>query len=213
MSPRRTDRAVAEAAPLEAAKAAAGARGAGSQDPLVGELRRAGLLPLLVLHFLREEPSYGGRLMERVGEVSGGLIAVNPNTMYPLLRELEAQGLVAGEWEHPERRSRRFYRLTEAGEAERRRLAGELAPRLDAVAASLDLIRASCACRWAACAPASSSPASPARPRSSGTTPAAGRPSSTACTTSRASRATGRAPARACCGTRSPAGAGACRSA
>jgi DNA-binding PadR family transcriptional regulator len=61
--------------------------------------------------------------------------------MYPLLRELEARGLVAGEWEHPERRSRRFYRLTDAGEAERRRLAGELAPRLDAVAASLALIR------------------------------------------------------------------------
>jgi PadR family transcriptional regulator, regulatory protein PadR len=142
MSPRRTDRAVAEAAPLEAAKAAAGARGAGSQDPLLGEMRRAGLLPLLVLHLLRDEPSYGGRLMERVAEVSGGLIAVNPNTMYPLLRDLEAQELVAGEWEHPERRSRRFYRLTEAGAAERRRLALELAPRLDAIAASLERIRA-----------------------------------------------------------------------
>ena len=142
MSPRRTDRAVAEAAPLETARAAAGARGAGSQDPLVGELRRAGLLRLLVLHFLRDGPSYGGRLMERVTDASGGLIAVNPNTMYPLLRELEADGLVAGEWEHPERRSRRFYRLTEDGEAERRRLATELAPRLDAVAASLELIRA-----------------------------------------------------------------------
>ena len=92
MSPRRTDRAVAEAAPLEAAKAAAGARGSGSQDPLVGELRRAGLLPLLVLHFLREEPSYGNRLMERVGELSGGLIAVNPNTMYPLLRDARGAG-------------------------------------------------------------------------------------------------------------------------
>jgi PadR family transcriptional regulator PadR len=141
MSPRRTDRAVAEAAPLDAARAAAGARGAGSQDPLLGELRRGGLLPLLVLHFLREGPSYGGRLIERVGEVSGGLIAVNPNTMYPLLRELEGRGAIAGEWEHPERRSRRFYRLTPAGEAERRRLAGELGPRLDAVAASLNLIR------------------------------------------------------------------------
>jgi len=141
MSPRRTDRAVAEAAPLETARAAAGARGAGSQDPLVGELRRAGLLRLLVLHFLRDAPSYGGQLMERVSRVSGGLIAVNPNTMYPLLRELEAEGLVAGEWEHPERRSRRFYGLTDAGEAERQALALELAPRLDAVARSVDLIR------------------------------------------------------------------------
>jgi PadR family transcriptional regulator, regulatory protein PadR len=49
---------------------------------------------------------------------------------------------VAGEWEHPERRSRRFYRLTPAGDAERRRLAAEFAPRLDAVAASLEAIRA-----------------------------------------------------------------------
>lgn len=141
MPSRSTDRAVAEAAPLQAAKAAAGARGAGSQDPLVGEMRRAGLLRLLVLHFLRDAPSYGGRLTERVADVSGGLILVNPNTMYPLLRELEADGLVAGEWEHPERRSRRFYRLTEDGERERARLADELAPRLDAVAAGLELIR------------------------------------------------------------------------
>src|SRR5438045_3797981 len=100
MPPRRTQRAVAEAAPLDQARAAAGARGgAGSQDPMVGELRRAGLLPLLVLHFLGEEPSYGGRLIERVGDTTGGLIAVNPNTMYPLLRDLEGRGLVRAEWE------------------------------------------------------------------------------------------------------------------
>ena len=113
----------------------------GSQDPLVGELRRAGLLPLLVLHFLAGEPSYGNQLMDRVTELTGGLIAVNPNTMYPLLRSLEQQGLVRGEWEHPERRSRRFYRLTPAGEEERDRLAVELGPRLDAIAAGIDLIR------------------------------------------------------------------------
>src|SRR4051812_29661340 len=135
MPERPTERAVAEAAPLEQARRAAGARGAGSQDPLVSELRRAGLLPLLVLHFLAREPSYGNQLMEHVTELTGGLIAVNPNTMYPLLRSLEQQGLVRGEWEPPERRSRRFYRLTDAGRAERDRLAAELGPRLDAGAA------------------------------------------------------------------------------
>src|SRR4051812_17651358 len=141
MPDRPTDRAVAEAAPLETARRAAGARGAGSQDPLVGELRRSGLLPLLVLHFVAREPSYGNQLMEQISRLTEGALAVNPNTMYPLLRTLEAKGLVAGEWEHPERRSRRFYRITETGEAERLRLAGEVAPKLDAVAASVDLIR------------------------------------------------------------------------
>jgi DNA-binding PadR family transcriptional regulator len=76
-----------------------------------------------------------------VGAATGGLLAVNPNTMYPLLRQLESAGWIAGEWEHPERRSRRFYRLTPDGEAERDRLAAELGPRLDAVARGVDLVR------------------------------------------------------------------------
>jgi len=142
MSPRRTDRAVAEAAPLEAAKAAAGTRGSGSQDPLVGELRRAGLLPLLVLHFATREPAYGNQLIERIAELTGGALTVNPNTMYPLLRSLESGGLLIGEWEHPERRSRRFYRTTEAGRGELARLNGELGPRLDRIVASIESIRA-----------------------------------------------------------------------
>jgi DNA-binding PadR family transcriptional regulator len=62
--------------------------------------------------------------------------------MYPLLRRLEADGLIAGEWEHPERRSRRFYRLTPAGEAERERLSAAVGPRLDAAAAALRDIKA-----------------------------------------------------------------------
>lgn len=144
MGPDATTRAVAEAAPLEAARAAAGARGggSGSADPLAGLLRPAGLLPLLVLHFLADGPSYGNELMERVAEVTGGLVAVNPNTMYPLLRRLEAEELVAAAWEHPERRSRRFYALTPAGRARRLELAADVAPRLDAVARAVGLLRA-----------------------------------------------------------------------
>jgi PadR family transcriptional regulator, regulatory protein PadR len=152
-----TQRAVAETASLEDARAAAGAleagtavapteadasaRGPGSADPLLAELRRAGLLPLLVLHFLESGPSYGNQLMDRIVELSGGLLAINPNTMYPLLRSLESRGLIAGEWEHPERRSRRFYTLTAAGAAERERLAATLGPYLAGVASAAEQIR------------------------------------------------------------------------
>jgi PadR family transcriptional regulator, regulatory protein PadR len=117
-------------------------RGAGSQDPLVGDLRKGGLLPLLILHFVSQAPSYGNQLIERVGSLTSGAVVVNPNTMYPLLRSLEAQGLIAGEWEHPERRSRRYYRLTDAGEAERARLAAEVEPRLERIGHSIEAIRA-----------------------------------------------------------------------
>ena len=64
MPHRQTEEAVAKAAPIETARRAAGARGAGSQDPLFSELRRAGLLPLLVPHFLSHEPSSGNQLNE-----------------------------------------------------------------------------------------------------------------------------------------------------
>ncbi len=109
-------------------------------DPLIGDLRRAGLLPLLVLHFASREPAYGNQLIERIAELTGGALAVNPNTMYPLLRSLESKGMVAGEWEHPERRTRRFYRITAEGRRECTRLAAELGPRLDRIRRSIDAI-------------------------------------------------------------------------
>jgi len=144
---RKTSEAAADAASVEAARAALGTpatpapKGAAGTEPLIGDLRRAGLLPLLVLHFVSEEPSYGNQLMDRIAQLTGGAMAVNPNTMYPLLRSLEANGHVAGEWEHPERRSRRFYRITRTGRSERDRLAEELRPRLDRIAASIEAIR------------------------------------------------------------------------
>lgn len=106
-----------------------------------GSLRWSGLVTVLVLHYVSREPCYGHQLMDRIGALSAGAIAVNPNTMYPLLRSLEAQGLIAGDWEHPDRRSRRYYRITRAGERERRRLSAQVSARLDSVAAAVDVLR------------------------------------------------------------------------
>ena len=109
-------------------------------DPLSGELRRREVLPLLVLHLIAQGPSYGNQLMERISGMTEGVLLVNPNTMYPLLRRLEQEGSIEGQWEHPERRTRRFYSLTEAGQAEYARLVGEVRPFLDSVARSIDEI-------------------------------------------------------------------------
>ena len=110
------------------------------QDPFTGELRRRAVLQLLVLHLINEGPSYCNQLMERIGAMTGGVLAVNPNTMYPLLRQLEGRGLIEGRWEHPERRSRRYYSLTEDGRAEYDRLVEDVRPFLDAVKVSIDEI-------------------------------------------------------------------------
>ena len=110
------------------------------QDPFTGGLRRREILPLLVLHLINERPSYGNQLIDRIGAMTAGVLAVNPNTMYPLLRQLEQRGLIEGQWEHPERRSRRFYTLTKAGETEYARLVAEVRPFLDSVKSSIDEI-------------------------------------------------------------------------
>jgi DNA-binding PadR family transcriptional regulator len=140
-SRRRSDavrEAVAQAGALPAAPDKATRRGG---DPFTGGLRRREVLPLLVLHFIAAEDSYGNQLMERIAEVTAGVLSVNPNTMYPLLRRLESQGLISGHWEHPERRTRRIYSITDEGRDEYGRIRDEVEPFLDSVQQSIGAIR------------------------------------------------------------------------
>jgi DNA-binding PadR family transcriptional regulator len=110
-------------------------------DVFGGELRRRDVFPLLVLHLIAQEPSFGNRLIEEIERISGGAITVNPNTMYPLLRELESEGRIEGRWEHPDKRTRRYYSITDAGRAEYERLRGELEPFLDSMIRTVTLIK------------------------------------------------------------------------
>lgn len=137
--PSRDPRTAARKAAAEAAQAVpAGKRGRRGSDPITGELRRRDVLPLLVLHYIAQGPCYGNQLMERIAGLTEGVLLVNPNTMYPLLRDLEAQGLIEGSWEHPDRRSRRYYAITDAGQAEYDALLEEVLPFLGALARSLE---------------------------------------------------------------------------
>src|SRR3954468_2516414 len=118
-----------------------GRRGGGAMDVFGGEVRRRDVFPLLVLHLIVREPAYGNRLIEEIEAITGGAISANPNTIYPLLRDLEARRLIAGQWEHPDRRTRRFYSITPAGRREYRRLVTELEPFLDSVIESVTMIK------------------------------------------------------------------------
>src|SRR5215212_3600039 len=91
------------------------------RDPLTGELRKREVLPLLVLHFMKDGRSYGNQLMERISSVTEGV-------------------LIEGSWEHPERRSRRYYSLTSEGRQEYERLVSDTRPFLDSVLRSIEEI-------------------------------------------------------------------------
>src|SRR5262245_22232979 len=133
----------AEGKPVSEAVAAATRRRGGGRpsDVFGGEIRRRDVFPLLVLHLISKEPTYGNRLIESIEEITQGVISVNPNTMYPLLREMESKGLIEGRWELPDRRTRRYYSITAAGKREYRRLLGEVEPFLDSVIRSVTLIK------------------------------------------------------------------------
>jgi PadR family transcriptional regulator PadR len=75
------------------------------------ELRR-GTVVLACLLILRK-PNYGYALLDLL-ERSG--FAVDANTLYPLLRRLEKQGLLTSDWNTDESRPRKFYRTSDLGE-------------------------------------------------------------------------------------------------
>ena len=74
------------------------------------ELRRGSLI-LAVMAQLREE-QYGYVLRKSLADAG---IAIDENTLYPLLRRLESQGLLESQWREEDKRKKRFYRLSTQG--------------------------------------------------------------------------------------------------
>ena len=79
---------------------------------LITELRR-GSLVLSVLSQLQTN-EYGYSLVQKLEEKGAPIEA---NTLYPLLRRLEKQGLLSSEWDTTENRPRKYYLLSELGKA------------------------------------------------------------------------------------------------
>ena len=84
------------------------------------ELRR-GCLIVAVLAQLRTE-QYGYTLRKALADDG---LAIDEGTLYPLLRRLETQGLLVSQWREEEKRNKRFYRLSTAGEVILRQLLDE----------------------------------------------------------------------------------------
>src|ERR671917_1117025 len=75
------------------------------------ELRR-GTVVVASLVALRR-PDYGYALLQRLTDHG---FPVDANTLYPLLRRLEDQGLLTSEWNTEESRPRRVYATSSEGE-------------------------------------------------------------------------------------------------
>jgi PadR family transcriptional regulator PadR len=101
-------------------------------ESLRQELRR-GTLIVAVLGQLRRE-HYGYGLRKALTDQG---LDIDENTLYPLLRRLESQGLLLSDWREEDRRQKRFYRLSPLGQDVLVRLRAEWR-RLDAALARIE---------------------------------------------------------------------------
>jgi PadR family transcriptional regulator PadR len=85
-----------------------------------------------VLAQLRQE-HYGYTLRKALAERG---LEIDESTLYPLLRRLETQGLLASEWREEDKRNKRFYHLSSDGQ----RIFGQLLGEWRAINASIDNI-------------------------------------------------------------------------
>ena len=76
----------------------------------ITELRRGSLM-LAVLASLKKS-FYGYSLLQELQDKG---MEIEANTLYPLLRRLETQGLLTSSWDTTESRPRKYYTISEKG--------------------------------------------------------------------------------------------------
>lgn len=80
-------------------------------------MRGAG--PVAVLKLLADRGEmYGYELVEALASQSNGVLAMGQSTLYPMLYNLEAKGMIKGQWRDADSgRPRKYYALTDRGSA------------------------------------------------------------------------------------------------
>jgi DNA-binding PadR family transcriptional regulator len=98
---------------------------------------RSGVLELAVLGLLHETPMHGYELRKRLNALLGAFRAFSYGSLYPCLKQLLAEGLIAEETDDPQdgagraragRRSKIVYRLTADGKERLQNLLTEAGP-------------------------------------------------------------------------------------
>jgi PadR family transcriptional regulator PadR len=82
-----------------------------------------GTLDLLILRTLALRPLHGVGISDRIEQVTRGVFAVGPGSLFPALHRLAEEGWIEGQWTELENKRRvKVYALTKTG---RKRLAVE----------------------------------------------------------------------------------------
>jgi len=95
------------------------------EDRLLQQLKK-GVLEMLVLEIICQQPTYGYDLMSKLKVRSGDLFALREGPLYPILYRLEDDGMITAAWSQGSGKTapKKMYTATEKGQAERHRRHG-----------------------------------------------------------------------------------------
>ena len=74
-----------------------------------------GLLPIYVLYILSLGATNGNEISHKIGQRTNGKWVPSTGGIYPLLKRLESDGLMDGEWDDLDKKFQKTYSLTEKG--------------------------------------------------------------------------------------------------
>jgi DNA-binding PadR family transcriptional regulator len=74
-----------------------------------------GMLPMYMLSLLMEKPHHGTEIMKAIEKMSAGTWKPSPGSVYPLLKKLEEDGLICGEWVSGRAAATRIYSVSRKG--------------------------------------------------------------------------------------------------
>ncbi|MBU3110875.1 PadR family transcriptional regulator [Clostridium lacusfryxellense] len=83
----------------------------------VGQVFTKGLLPLYVLYILSLGQTNGNDISHKIGERTNGFWVPSTGGIYPLLKKLEKEKLVVGEW-NDSKKAQKIYTITDSGRGE-----------------------------------------------------------------------------------------------
>jgi len=76
-----------------------------------------GYIRVASLIILNKTPTHGYEIMKEIKDKTKGFWKPTSGGVYPILRDLEKAGYVAGEWSAQKKRKIKVYKITETGEA------------------------------------------------------------------------------------------------
>ena len=83
----------------------------------VGQVFTKGLLPLYVLYILSLGETNGNDISHKIGIRTNGFWLPSTGGIYPLLKKLEKEKLIVGEW-NDSKKAQKIYKITDEGKRE-----------------------------------------------------------------------------------------------